>query len=83
MSFLENRYINTWTEHTEQSMERAKQMTLVERLFKFVHIISYKWEDGKLKKFLKIARTTLKFTLFHEFLGGLYATLIWNKLDVL
>ena len=37
----------------------------------------------KIKEFLKIARTTLKFTLFHEFLGGLYATLIWNKLDVL
>ena len=51
-------------------------MTLVERLFMFVHIISYKWVDGKSKKFRKITRTTLKLTFFNEFLGGLYATLI-------
>ena len=57
-------------------MEIAKKMTLVERLFMFVHIISYKWVDGKSKKFRKITRTTLKFTFFNEFLGGLYATLI-------
>ena len=27
-------------------MEIAKQMTLVERLFMLVPVISYKWEDG-------------------------------------
>ena len=26
-------------------MEIAKQMTLLERLFMLVHVISYKWED--------------------------------------
>ena len=38
---------NSWTGHTELSMEIAKQMTLVKRLLMFVHIISYKWIDGK------------------------------------
>ena len=64
-------------------MEIAKQMTLVERLFMFLHITSYKWKDGKSRKFGKIAGATLKFTFFHQFFGGLYATLIWKKLDVL
>ena len=27
-------------------MEITKQMTLVERLFMLVHVISYKWEAG-------------------------------------
>ena len=64
-------------------MEIAKQMTLAERLFMFVLIISFKWVDGKSRKFWNIARTTLKFTLLNEFLGGWYVTLIWKKLEVL
>ena len=31
-------------------MEREKKMTLAERLFMFVHVISYKWVDGKSRK---------------------------------
>ena len=31
--------------------EILKQMTLVERLFMFLHVISYKWVDEKSRKF--------------------------------
>ena len=74
--------INSWTEYKKYFMEIAKQMASVERLFMFVHTISCKWVDGKSRTFQKITRTTLNFTLSIEFLRDLYATLIWQELDV-
>ena len=63
-------------------MEITNQLTLVERLFMFVHTISWKWVDRKSRTFQTMTRTTLKFTFSIEFLGEIYATLIWQEVDV-
>ena len=68
MGFLENRTFNTWTEHTEESLETAKKMILAERLFIFVHIISCKWVDGKI---LKNAKNNSQIHFVQQILGRL------------
>ena len=54
---------------------KIKKLILAESLLMFVHTISYMCVDGKSRKF--------SISLFNEFLGWLYATAIWMKLELL